>query len=519
MLNNLLLGVETAFHLNNFLFLLLGVFTGNVIGVLPGIGALAAIAMLLPLTYGLSPIASIMMLAGIYYGASFGGATTSILLNLPGTPSHAVVCVDGHPLARRGRAGAAIAVAMLASFFGVCVGIVLMTVFSSSIANAAFSFGATEYFALMLLGLLAASTTATGSPLKGLASVLIGLLLGTVGMDPNSGVSRFSFGLLDLGDGISLVALAMGLFAVTDILANAGRADQGDLVSSTRITLRSLYPDRQEFRRSGGAAVRGAAIGSFFGALPGTGGVIASFMSYAAEKKVSRTPQRFGSGAIEGVAGPEAANSSAAITSFIPTLTLGIPGNAVMALMLGALMIHDITPGPDMLQTQPALFWGLIVSFWVGNLLLMVLNLPLIGLWVSLLKVPYRIIYPVVIILICIGVFSASNNLFDVVTVMVIGVFGLYLSRLGLEAAPLLLGFVLGPMLEENFRRAMLLSRGDPTIFLTHPISAISLAVCGLMLAFAAWSRFRTTSATRGPGGGPGHREAVPHGEPAAQVE
>lgn len=482
MLDGLFLGIETAFHWHNLLFLLLGVFIGNVIGVLPGIGALAAIAMLLPVTYGLSPIGSLMMLSGIYYGASFGGATTSILLNLPGTPSHAIVCVDGHPLATQGKAGLAISMSMIASFIGVCVGILLMVFFSKAISNFAFDFGANEYFALMLLGLLAASTISNGNALKGIASVLIGLLFGVIGVDPNSGVSRFDFGIIELQDGVSLVALAMGLFAMADIFNTVGVHNSTAQTASAAIHKKSIYPNKQEFKDSSGSISRGAAIGSFFGILPGAGGVIASFMSYACEKKISRQPGKFGQGAIQGVAGPEAANSSAAITSFIPTLTLGIPGDAVMALMLGALMIHNITPGPQIITEQPGLFWGLIVSFWLGNLLLMVLNLPLIKLWVKFLKIPYRFIYPAVLILVCIGVYSENNNLFDVAVVLAIGLFGLFFIKMGFQPAPLILGFVLGPMLEENFRRSMLLARGDLTAFLSHPVSAVCLGFCALIV-------------------------------------
>lgn len=491
MLDGLFLGLQTVLEWHNLIFLFVGVFVGNVIGVLPGIGALAAIAMLLPVTYGLSPVGSLMMLSGIYYGASFGGATTSILLNLPGTPSHAVVCVDGHPLARNGRAGIAISIAMLASFIGVCVGILLMGLFSSAISKVAFGFGATEYFALMVLGLFAASTITNGSALKGVASVLIGLLLGVVGTDPNSGITRFDFGVLQLQDGIPLVALAMGLFAIVDIFSNTSARNQSDFVTSSNISGKSVYPTRKDLKECSGPVSRGATIGSFFGILPGTGGVIASFMSYAFEKKYSKQPEKFGQGAIEGVAGPEAANSSAAITSFIPTLTLGIPGNAVMALMLGALMIHNITPGPQIIQEQPALFWGLIVSFWLGNLLLMILNLPLIGLWTRLLKVPYRYVYPVVLILVCIGVYSENNSLFDIGVVLVIGIVGVFFKKLGFQPAPLILGFVLGPMLEENFRRSLLLSRGDLMVFFYHPVSALCLIMCLLITLNIVYKQLR----------------------------
>ncbi len=497
MLDNLILGFTTAFSVHNLLYSLVGVFFGNLIGVLPGIGALAAISMLLPITYGLDPTGALMMLAGLYYGTSFGGATTSILLNLPGTASHAVVCVDGNPMAKQGRGGSAIFIAMFASFVGVCVGILLMMLFSPMLTDMAFLFGPAEYFSLMLMGLLAASALTSGSPLKGIASVLVGLIFGVIGTDVNSGVARFAFGIPELQDGLSLVALAMGLFGVADVLANAGRLGKGTIITNSRMTGGSIRPAKGEVKQSMPAIGRGAVVGSFFGILPGAGGTIASFMSYAMEKKLSRTPKRFGRGAIEGVAGPESANSSAAITAFIPTLTLGIPGDAVMALMLGALMIHNITPGPQLMVEHPSLFWGLLVSFWLGNLLLLLLNIPLIGMWVKLLSVPYRLIYPTVLFLISIGVYSANNNLFDVGMVLAIGGFGYLASNLGFQPAPLLLGFVLGPMVEENFRRALLLSRGDVLIFFSRPISSICMAVTLLMLAVIAYKRLRM--ATQAP--------------------
>lgn len=491
MLDNLLLGIETAFSLNNLLYSFIGVFIGNLIGVLPGIGALAAISMLLPITYGLEATGALMMLAGLYYGTSFGGATTSILLNLPGTASHAIVCIDGHPMAKQGRAGSAIFIAMFASFLGVCVGIVLMMFFSPLLTDVAFLFGPTEYFSLMLMGLFAASTLTTGSPLKGVASVVLGLIFGVVGTDVNSGVERFTFGIIELQDGVSLVALAMGLFGVADVFANAGKLGSGTFITNAKIKSKSIRPAKGEIRQSMPSIARGSAVGSFFGVLPGAGGTIASFMSYAFEKKITKTPQRFGNGAIEGIAGPESANSSAAITSFIPTLTLGIPGDAVMALMLGAMMIHNIVPGPDMVVEHPSLFWGLLFSFWIGNLLLLVLNIPLIGMWVKLLSVPYRLIYPTVLFLICIGVYSANNNLFDVVFVLVFGIFGYVVSSLGFQPAPLLLGYVLGPMVEENFRRALLLARGDPMVFINRPISGVCMLLIALMLLLVTYKHLR----------------------------
>lgn len=494
MLDNLILGFSTALSLHNLMYAFIGVLLGNIIGVLPGIGALAAISMLLPVTYGLDPTGALLMLAGLYYGTSFGGATTSILLNLPGTASHAVVCVDGNPLARQGKGGSAIFMAMFASFLGVCVGILLMMFFSPLLVDMAFLFGPSEYFALMLMGLLAASTLTSGSPLKGIASVVLGLVMGVIGTDVNSGVARFAFDVPELTDGISLVALAMGLFGVADVLANAGRLGEGSIINKGKVSSRSVRPAKGEIRGSIGAIGRGSVIGSILGILPGAGGTMASFMSYAVEKKVSRTPERFGHGAMEGVSGPESANSSAAITAFIPTLTLGIPGDAVMALMLGALMIHNIAPGPQLMVEYPAMFWGLLISFWIGNLMLFLLNIPLIGVWVRMLSVPYRMIYPTVLFLICIGVYSANNNLFDVGMVLALGGFGFLLASLGFQPAPLLLGFVLGPMMEENFRRSLLLSRGDLTVFFTRPLSGAFMTVTILMLATVAYKRLRRRS-------------------------
>ena len=489
-LNNLWQGFGVALMPRNLMWSFVGVFMGNLIGVLPGIGPLAAISMLLPVTYSLDPTAALMMLAGIYYGAQYGGATTSILLNLPGVASHAVTCLDGHPMAKQGRGGAALLMAMLASFIGATAGILLMTFFSPVLVDLAFKFGPAEYCAMMLLGLLAASTLAKGSPLKGICMVLVGLILGIVGTDVNSGVARFGIDLPELSDGIALVALAMGLFGIADTLANVNLIGVGDAIK-TKVTLRTLRLGKGEMKRSWMPIVRGTAIGSFFGILPGTGSTIASFISYATEKKVSRHPEEFGHGAIEGVAGPESSNNAAAQTAFIPTMTLGIPGDAVMALMLGALMIHNIQPGPQLVSEHPQIFWGLIASFWVGNLLLLVLNIPLIGMWVRLLTVPYRMIYPCVLFFICIGVYSGNNNLFDVGVVLAVGVGGYFTRRLGFEPAPVLLGFVLGPMVEENFRRALLLSRGDMSIFVTRPISAGFVLACLLMLAGVTYSHLR----------------------------
>lgn len=493
MLGNLISGFLVVLSPQYLMWSFIGVSVGNLVGVLPGIGGLAAISMLLPVTYGLDPTASLMMLGGIYYGAQYGGATTSILLNVPGHASHAVTCLDGHPMAQQGRAGPALFMAMFASFIGSTVGIVLIMAFSPLLVALALEFGPEEYFALMLMGLLAASTLAKGSPLKGIAMVFVGLIAGVIGTDVNTGVLRFTFNTPELIDGLSLVALAMALFGIPDILANVNRM-QAQKVTRGEIKARSLRPSVDDLKRSWMPILRGTGVGSFFGILPGTGSGIASFMAYAVEKNTSRTPERFGYGAIEGIAGPEAANNAAALTSFIPTLTLGIPGDAVMALMLGALMIHDILPGPEIMTKHGAVFWALIASFWVGNLLLLVLNIPLIGVWIRVLAFPYRVIYPAVLFFICFGVYSTSNSLFDVGTLLVLGVAGYVFVRLGFEPAPLLLGFVLGPMVEEYFRRALLLSHGNLMVFFNQPIPAVCMAISFALLLSAAYRRFRRRS-------------------------
>lgn len=485
-LQGMLLGFGTALDPGNLMYAFLGVVLGNLVGVLPGIGPLAAISMLLPITFSIQPAAALMMLAGIYYGAQYGGATTSIMLNLPGVASHAVTCLDGHPMAKKGRAGAALMLAMLASFFGATVGIIIMMFFSPIIAETALKFGPAEYFSMMLLGLLAATTLSQGSAVKGVVMVVLGMVLGVVGTDVNTGVARFTGNILHLYDGISLVALAMGLFGIADVLRSVNRMGHAD-VQGKGIGWRQLKLTREEATRAVKPAMRGTAIGSFFGVLPGTGSTIASFMSYAVEKKVSKNPKEFGKGAVEGVAGPESANNAAAQTAFIPTMTLGLPGDTVMALMLGAMMIHGITPGPTLISEHPQVFWGLIASFWFGNLMLMVLNIPMISVWVKLLTVPYRFIYPAVLFFICVGVYSYHNTYFDVAMVLIVGVAGYALVRMGFEPAPMLLGFVLGPMVEEYLRRALLLSRGDPMILVQRPLSAVFLAIG---LALVLWTMF-----------------------------
>ena len=487
--NGLLLGLQTAMQPEILLYCFIGVFLGTLIGVLPGIGALAAISLLLPITFHLEPVAAIVMLAGVYYGAQYGGSTAAILLNLPGTPSSAVACLDGYPMAKQGRAGVALFMTTVASFIGSMLGIMALVAFAPGIAEVGLLFGAAEYFSIMLLGLIAAATLAAGSPLKGLAMVLFGLLLGTVGTDVNSGVPRFDFEIPELMDAISLVALAMALFGIAELISSVNLKRDGEV--KEKITLRSMLPSREDVRQSVRPMLRGSGIGGFMGALPGAGPSIAAFMSYAVEKKVAKDPSRFGKGAIEGVTAPESANNAAAQTAFVPTLSLGIPGDAVMALMLGALIIHGIQPGPMLMTAQPELFWGLIVSFAIGNVMLVILNLPLVNIWVSILRIPYHVLYPAILVFICLGVYSVNNNTFDVYMTAVLGVLGYILLKLRFEPAPLLLGFVLGPMMEENLRRAMLLSRGDPSTFIERPISAVVLGLCAALLLWTAYAALK----------------------------
>lgn len=489
-LDAILIGVETAFLPANLFYCLVGVTVGMITGVLPGIGALAAISLLLPTTYYLDPTAGIVMLGGVYYGAAYGGATASILLNLPGTPSNAVTCLDGYPMAQNGRAGVALLAASTASFIGGNVGILIMLLFSPLIASLALQFSSPEYFSMMLFGLVAASTISVGNPVKSIAMVFLGLLLGTVGTDLNSGVSRFTLGIPDLYEGVGLVPIAMGLFGIADIIHSIGfdREARGQRVD---VSFRSMVPSRDDMRRFWRPSLRGAGIGSFVGALPGAGGAIASFLAYAVEKRISSEPERFGQGTLEGIASPEAANNACDQTAFIPTLTLGIPGSVVMALMLGALMIHGVSPGPNLLTDQPELFWGLIVSFWLGNLMLLVLNVPLIGLWVRLLTIPYKYLYPAIVMFICMGVFSLHASIFEVLSVVFFGVLGYFLRAFGYQPAPLVLGFVLGPLIEENLRRSLLLSRGDFAIFVERPVSAAFVAVTVLLIVSTAWPAIR----------------------------
>jgi TctA family transporter len=444
--------------------------------------------MLLPITFNLNPVSALIMLAGIYYGAQYGGSTTAILVNIPGESSSVVTCLDGYQMARQGRAGPALAIAAIGSFFAGCVATLLIAVAAPPLAEIALKFGPSEYFSLMVFGLIAATVLARGSLIKAIAMVVFGLLLGIIGTDVNSGVLRFTFGIPELSDGIGFVVVAMGMFGTAEIIANLDLKDKREVFLS-KVT--HLYPTKEDLKRSWASILRGTALGSCLGILPGGGALLASFGAYTLEKKVSSHPEQFGKGAIEGVAGPESANNAGAQTSFIPMLTLGIPGNAVMALMIGALMIQGIAPGPQVMNEKPQLFWGLIASMWVGNLMLVVLNLPMIGMWVKLLTVPYRYLYPSILVFMAIGVFSLSNNPFDVLIMAVFGVLGYVCVKLECEPAPMILGFILGPLMEENLRRAMLLSRGDPFVFFQKPISLGFMVASAILLVIVALPTIR----------------------------
>ena len=479
---NLSLGFDAAFTPYNLLYAFIGSILGTLIGVLPGIGPVATIAMLLPVTFALPPLSALIMLAGIYYGAQYGGSTTAILVNLPGETSSVVTCIDGYQMARRGRAGPALATAALGSFFAGCVGTLMLAAFSAPLTELAFKFGPAEYFSLMVLGLIGAVVLASGSLLKAVAMILLGLLLGIVGTDVNSGVARFTLGIPELTDGIGFVAIAMGVFGYGEVISNLSKPAEHREVFTASV--KHLYPTRDDFKRLIPAALRGTVLGSMLGILPGGGGTMAAFGSYALEKKIKATPGEvpFGQGNIRGVAGPESANNAGAQTSFIPLLTLGIPPNPVMALMVGAMMIHNIQPGPQVMTSNPELFWGLIASMWIGNLMLVVLNLPLIGIWIKLLKLPYRYLFPAIVLFCAIGVYTTNNTTFDIWLVAICGAVGYVFIKLGVEPAPLMLGFILGPMMEENLRRALLLSRGDWSVMVTRPLSAGLLLAAVLML-------------------------------------
>jgi len=482
--SNLMFGFSVALSLQNLLYCFIGVLVGTLIGVLPGIGPLATIAMLMPLTFNVSPVAAMIMLAGIYYGAMYGGSTTSILVNLPGETSSVVTCIDGYQMARQGRAGAALAIAAIGSFFAGTVSTLLIALFGPPLAEIALKFSAPEYFSLMLMGLVAAAVLAHGDMAKSLAMVVMGLLLGIVGADVSSGIKRFSFGFYELADGIGVVTIAVGVFAVGEIISNLSEPEQRQVFTSKVV---NLFPTKEDLKQSFGPIVRGTGLGAFFGVLPGTTPAIASFSSYVLEKKLAKDPSRFGHGAIEGVAGPESANNADAQCKFVPMLTLGLPASGTMALMLGALMVYGITPGPGVVTEKPDLFWGLIASMWIGNVMLVVLNLPLIGIWVSLLKVPYRLLFPAIMVFSAIGIYSVNNSSFDIYLVAVFGILGIVWRMLEMSPVPMMLGFVLGPMVEENLRRALQMSRGDPSVFVTRPISlGFIVATVLILIAMAA---------------------------------
>jgi len=476
---NLAHGFSVALSFDNLLFALLGALIGTAIGVLPGIGPVATISLLLPITFGQPATTAIIMLAGIYYGAQYGGSTTAILLNLPGEVSAVVTTLEGYKMARNGRAGAALAIAALGSFFAGSVSTLLVAASGPLLTEVALSFGPADYFSLMLLGLVISSVLAQGSVVKSVGMVIFGVALGLVGTDVQTGQQRFTFGIPELSDGLNFAAMAMGVFGIAEIILNLERPEVRSVLSAK---VGSLFLTKEEWKRATPSVLRGTVLGSALGILPGGGASLASFGSYMMERKMSKGRAEFGNGAIEGVAGPEAANNAAAQTSFIPLLTLGIPSNAVMALMVGALIIQGIQPGPRMVESQPDLFWGLIASMWIGNLMLLVINLPLIGMWVKLLQVPYKYMYPAILTFCAIGVYSINNNVFDVYQTVFFAVLGYIFAKVKMEPAPLLVGFVLGPMMEEHLRRAMLLSRGDPVVFIERPISASLLAISALAL-------------------------------------
>ncbi len=483
-LGNLALGFETALSLQNLLYAFVGVALGTLIGVLPGLGSVTTIAMLLPSVYSLDATSALVMLAGIYYGSQYGGSTTAILINVPGESASVVTAIDGYQMARQGRAGPALAAAGLGSFFAGSCATLVIAAFAPPLTELAFKFGPAEYFSLMVLGLIGAVVLASGSLIKAVAMILLGLLIGQINTDVISGVPRYSFEIPELTDGVNVVALAMGLFGFGEIIANLGRpAAQREVFTKD---VKGLWPTREDFRRAAPAVLRGTTLGSCLGVLPGGGSVLSAFAAYTLEKKIAGTSGRFGRGDIRGVAGPESANNAGAQASFIPMLTLGIPPNAVMALMVGAMTIKGIQPGPQVMTSNPDLFWGLIASMWIGNLMLVVLNLPLIGIWIRLLTVPYRFLFPAIAAFCCIGVNSVNNNNFDVYIVALFGVLGYVFYRLHCEPAPLLLGFILGPMMEENLRRALLLSRGDWSTFAVRPLSAGLLVAAALLLLIVA---------------------------------
>ena len=482
LLSNLALGFQTVISPQNLLYCFLGTLIGTLIGVLPGIGPVQTIAILLPTTFALPPVTALIMLAGIYYGAQYGGSTTSILVNVPGEASSVVTCLDGYQMALKGRAGAALTISALASFVAGCFATFLLALLAVPLSELALKFGPAEYFSLMVFGLIGSIVFASGSLIKAVGVIVLGLLLGVVGTDITSGSQRFSFGISELADGIGFVPLAMGLFGISEIIKSLEQREKKKMLSK----ISGFWMTKKELKASAPAVVRGTLTGSLLGILPGGGAILASFISYMLEKKISRDPESFGKGNIRGVASPESANNAAAQTSFVPLLTLGIPPNVVIAMMAGAMIIHGIQPGPRVIISNPELFWGVIVSMWVGNLMLLILNLPLIGIWVKLLSVPYRVLYPAILLFCCIGIYSVNNNTFDIGLTAFFGLLGYLFAKLECEPAPLILGFVLGPMMEENLRRGMLLSRGDPTVFFTRPLSLAFLLMAFAMLIIVA---------------------------------
>jgi putative tricarboxylic transport membrane protein len=488
LVDNLALGFSTALSLQNLFFCFLGVIIGTLVGVLPGISPLNTTAMLLPFTFGLPPASAMIMLAGIFYGAQYGGSTTAILVNVPGETSAVVTCLDGYQMARQGRAGAALAIAAVASFFAGTVATIVIAVLSTPLAALAMKFTAPEYFSLLVMGLIAAVVLAHGSPFKAIAMVLMGVLVGLVGIDVNSGKPRLTFGIPDIADGMDFVPVVVGLFGIGEVIANLGSPqDRSILVGK----IKNLMPTWPDLKAAFPAMLRGTCVGTMLGILPGGGAALPPFAAYALEKKVSRHPERFGTGVIEGVASPEAANNAGAQTSFIPLLTMGIPTNPLMALMIGALMIQGIQPGPSVIREQPALYWGVVASMWIGNLMLVIINLPLVGIWASLLRVPYRLLFPAIILFCCIGAYASSNSVFSVWLMLGWGALGYFFNKIGVQPAPMVLGFVLGPLLEENFRRAMLLSGGDPAVFIQRPISAALLGVAAILLVVLIFPTIR----------------------------
>ncbi|WP_226553897.1 tripartite tricarboxylate transporter permease [Celeribacter naphthalenivorans] len=489
---NLALGFGEALTLSNMWYCLLGVFLGCMVGVLPGLGSLIAISLLLPITFHIPTSGALMMLAGVYFGSDYGGGTSSILLGVPGHAAAAVDVLDGYPMTQQGRGGIALFMKCVASFFGATVGILLLALLAPALASVALKFGPGEYAALLLLGLIASATVGQGSPLKGIAVMLVGILIGTIGLDISSGLPRFTFGISELEDGVNLAVLALGLFAITELVKSCGQGRKK--VAEQKFGLRDQLPTREDWRRSVGPMLRGSGLGATFGALPGTSGGLATFLAYSIEKRISRNPERFGKGAIEGIAAPEACNNAGIGGAFIPTLTLGIPGDPIMALLLGAMMMQGIVPGPQVVTEYPDLFWGLIASFWIGNVLLVILNIPLIGLWVRILAIPYSLLFPAIVMFTCIGAYSVHNNVFDVLVLSICGLIGYLMLQLRFEAIPLLLGFILGPSLEENFTRSMTIYRGDFTTYFERPITASILLVTLALVVWTFWMASRKPS-------------------------